>query len=86
MTLIGDTSIDLKGKKIMMFSYGSGCASSMFLLHVVGDYKKIQEFCNFKNRLEKRVKISPEEFDQWMAHREANFGKCPYEPTVRIYQ
>lgn len=38
ISLIGDTSIDLKGKKIMMFSYGSGCAASMFMIRVNGDY------------------------------------------------
>jgi hydroxymethylglutaryl-CoA synthase len=41
LTLIADKSIDLKDKKIMMFSYGSGCAASMFLMRVVGDYSKI---------------------------------------------
>ena len=32
--------------------------------------------------MESRIKLTPEEFDQWMAAREANFGKCPYTPTV----
>jgi hydroxymethylglutaryl-CoA synthase len=38
LSLIGDKSIDLKGKRIMMFSYGSGCAASMFMIKVNGDY------------------------------------------------
>lgn len=41
LSLIGDTTIDLKGKNIMLFSYGSGCAASMFNLKVIGDYKHI---------------------------------------------
>lgn len=41
MTLIGDTNIDLKGKKVMMFSYGSGCAASMFFIKFIGDYSKL---------------------------------------------
>ena len=41
LSLLSDTSIDLSNKKILMFSYGSGCASSMFMIKVEGDYKKI---------------------------------------------
>lgn len=41
VTLLCDEQLDLKGKKIMMFSYGSGCAASMFFIRVNGDYKKI---------------------------------------------
>jgi len=35
--------IDLRGKKIMLFSYGSGCAASLFLIRVSNDlsYKKV---------------------------------------------
>lgn len=43
LTLICDETIDLKGKKVMLFSYGSGCAASMFFIRGVGCYKKIQE-------------------------------------------
>lgn len=42
LSLITDTSIDLKGKKVMMFSYGSGCAASMFMIRVQGDYSYLQ--------------------------------------------
>jgi len=43
LTLICDETIDLKGKKILMFSYGSGCAASLFYVRVEGCYKKIQD-------------------------------------------
>ena len=65
-----------------MFSYGSGCAASMFMIKVVGDYSVLKQKTSFTERLEKRVKISPEEFDRWMAHREIMFGKPDYIPTV----
>lgn len=41
LTLICDEKLDLKGKNIMMFAYGSGCAASMYYVKVVGDYKHI---------------------------------------------
>jgi len=47
VTLLCDKSLDLTGKKIMMFSYGSGCAASMFFVRVVGNYKKVQEPAQF---------------------------------------
>lgn len=38
LSLITDQTINLKGKNVMMFSYGSGCAASMFMIRVRGDY------------------------------------------------
>jgi hydroxymethylglutaryl-CoA synthase len=76
----GGEGIDLKGKRVCMFSYGSGCASSMFLLRINSNYETVFRPANFKQRLESRVKISPEVFDRWMQSREDNYGKCPYVP------
>lgn len=42
LSLICDTSINLVGKTLLMYSYGSGCAASMFVLRVNGDYSKMQ--------------------------------------------
>lgn len=71
-------SINLEGKKVLMFSYGSGCAASMFMIRVVGPYGEIQKKAQFRERLESRIKVDPKVFDQWMAHREHLFGKCNY--------
>lgn len=78
----GGEGLDLKGKRVCMFSYGSGCASSMFLLRINGNYETVFRPANFKQRLESRVKISPEVFDRWMQSREDHYGKCPYVPQV----
>ena len=43
ISLLCDESVDLKGKRVMMFSYGSGCAASLFYIRVVGDYKNVQQ-------------------------------------------
>ena len=56
----------------------------MFLLRVADSEAYKQVIAPFKERLESRVKISPEEFDRWMLTREQNFGKCPYTPSVRV--
>lgn len=36
----------------------------------------------FQERIDKRIKVSAEQYDQWMTHRESLFGKCDYKPTV----
>ena len=41
LSLICDETIDLAGKRILMFSYGSGCAASMFILKVNAGYRHI---------------------------------------------
>jgi len=38
ITLICDPTIDLSHKKVMLFSYGSGCAASMFFVHCKPGY------------------------------------------------
>ena len=54
----------------MLFSYGSGCAASMFVIRVSNDgwaYRNVIAKSGFKQRLESRIKLAPEEFDRWMA-------------------
>lgn len=58
------SSKELQGKRIGMFSYGSGLASSMFSLKVVGDTSKIAAVLNLTARLEERTVVSPEIFEK----------------------
>ena len=83
-TLLCDKTIDLSGKKVMLFSYGSGCAASLFFVHVKEGYQQhpLVTKGEFQDRLDRRVRLSAEDYDQWMAHRESLFGKCDYEPSV----
>lgn len=66
-----------------MFSYGSGCAASLFSVRVKPDYKKhpIFSLTQYQERLDQRVKISPQEFERWMKLRENMYGKCDFVPT-----
>jgi hydroxymethylglutaryl-CoA synthase len=67
---VGGDGLDLRGRRVMLFSYGSGCAASLFMIKVSNDgwaYRKVIEKSMFKKRLESRVKLAPEEFDRWMA-------------------
>ena len=84
LSLICDESIDLTGKNIMMFSYGSGCAASMFVLRVNAGYRRIQQLSDFRPRLARRVRVSAEEYNDWMSWREQNFGKGNLVPRASI--
>ena len=54
----------LQGKRIGVFSYGSGLASSFFSLKVVGDVSGIAKTMNLKQVLEERIKVEPQVYDE----------------------
>jgi hydroxymethylglutaryl-CoA synthase len=84
ISLICDDSIDLSNKKVMLFSYGSGCAASMFYVHVKPGYKDTNVYKQtlYKDRLNKRTKVSADNYDSWMIERETNYGKKDLIPKV----
>lgn len=65
-----------------MFSYGSGLASSLFILKVQGDIFKIKKELNIHERMANRIKISPTEFEEIMDKREKAYGNLPTTPSV----
>jgi len=77
----GQESCELQGKRIVLFSYGSGLAASMFSLKVVGSTDQMKLCFNIEKRLEKRNKISPEQFETLMCAREEAHGKKGYTPS-----
>lgn len=54
----------LKGKRVGIFSYGSGLASSFFSLKVVGDVSKMVKTLDLNARLDGRRTVAPEVFDE----------------------
>lgn len=57
-------SATLQGKRIGVFSYGSGLASSFFSLKVNGSTEAIQKSLNLKERLAARRTVAPEVYDE----------------------
>ena len=54
----------LQGKRVGIFSYGSGLASSLFSLKINGDVKDIQKQLDINARLESRRVVAPEVYDE----------------------
>lgn len=57
-------SSTLQGKRIGVFSYGSGLAASLFSLKVIGSTEHIQKALNLKERLAARRTVAPEVYDE----------------------
>ena len=55
---------ELQGKKIALFSYGSGLASSLFSVKVNGDIRTIVENLDLQRRLDARRTVAPEIYDE----------------------
>lgn len=73
---------ELPGKRIVLFSYGSGLASSMFTLVISEDtsqqtqLEKIHQCLKeVRERLNSRVKMTPEQFEQTLKLREETHHK-----------
>ena len=57
-------SEQLKGRRVGIFSYGSGLASSFFSMRVVGDVSEMVKALDLQERLEARRTVPPETYDE----------------------
>ncbi|KAJ3415713.1 hypothetical protein HDV05_004391 [Chytridiales sp. JEL 0842] len=75
------SSADLQGKRVIMFSYGSGMSASMFSFTVKGSTEHMHKRLLLKERLEARTKVSPGDYDQIMQLREKTHNVRDYVPV-----
>ncbi|KAJ1504958.1 hypothetical protein HMI54_004660 [Coelomomyces lativittatus] len=81
LSLLSITSSEqLMNKRILMFSYGSGLASSMFSFVVKGPIDRIVKKVDLISRLDKRQVCTPEVFEKIMEIREKTHNACDYSP------
>lgn len=85
-SLIYDSTIDLTGKRILMFSYGSGCAASMYTIVGRGNYEdlRVNSSDSLEQRLLDRIKKTPIEFEECLKNREDHYLINDYSPSDRI--
>lgn len=77
-------SADLQGKRIGIFSYGSGLASSMFSLRVKGSTEQMQQKLDLHSRLASRRVVPPEVYDEMCNLREKAHLKKNYKPEGKV--
>lgn len=67
-----------------MFSYGSGLASSMFILHVRSNVNDMRKKLRVPERLAARVKVTPDVYEKIMDSRKSNFNKAGLSFTPNL--
>lgn len=82
---------ELAGKRILIFSYGSGLASSMFSIKISSNasagspldllQRSTQQHLQL---LSQRLEVSPAEFDRRMKEREDSYGKAGFAPKEDV--
>ncbi|KDR15853.1 hydroxymethylglutaryl-CoA synthase 1-like isoform X2 [Zootermopsis nevadensis] len=80
---------ELAGKRVGLFSYGSGLSSTMYSLRIsskIGPgsslHRLIANLSHIKPLLDQRRKAAPEYFSYVMEIREQNHHKAPYTPLA----
>jgi len=88
-SLVWNEGQKLNDKSLIMFSYGSGLAATLFNINVKdvdGQFslKKIQSVLDVKNRLDQREKFSPEEYERIIADNTVRYLKNDYQSGASV--
>jgi len=84
LSLIAEKPTLQNGKRVVMFSYGSGLAATMFSLRIGGSVEKIAKLADVKQRLNKRIEVSPAEYTKVLAHKEQTYNSHSLTPQDSI--
>lgn len=83
--MVSSAAADLVGKRIGVFSYGSGLAASMYSMVVTDNIDKLNAFLSKLDYvlplLQSRQKVAPAEFSETIEVRAKNNHTAPYKPT-----
>ncbi len=74
-----DTTPISEGSRIGLFSYGSGLAASLFSARVAGDITTLRK--GVTERLNDRIRETPEYFENTLTLREMTHNSAPYLPV-----
>ncbi|KAJ3088128.1 Hydroxymethylglutaryl-CoA synthase, cytoplasmic, partial [Quaeritorhiza haematococci] len=73
-----------QNKRAILFSYGSGLASSMFSLTILAPTTHIHTALALSSRLSARTEIPPAEFERIMQLREKTHNARDYNPVSGV--
>jgi hydroxymethylglutaryl-CoA synthase len=82
--LVADKGDRLIGKRVMLFSYGSGLASSLFSFKVTASLIGLSDKLDVKARLAARIAVPPAEFARILKLREERYGKAGFAPSEPV--
>lgn len=75
---------NLLNKRVSLFSYGSGLASSFYSLVIKDDISEIVKKLDLKNKLDNRAFVTPAEYEAAIGLREKAHLKHSFAPTGSI--
>lgn len=75
---------NLSNKRVSLFSYGSGLASSFYSVVIKGDIAPIVKNLDLKDKLESRSIVAPEDYEAALGLREKAHLQKDYVPTGSI--
>ncbi|XP_054162051.1 hydroxymethylglutaryl-CoA synthase 1-like [Oppia nitens] len=85
--LLSESLDSLKNKKLLLFSYGSGLAASMFSARISSDTspnsalaKMLKVVSDIPDRLKSRHRVSAKVFEEALNLREKTHNSAPYQP------
>jgi hydroxymethylglutaryl-CoA synthase len=84
VSLVSEIGDGLVGKRVFLFSYGSGLASTLFSFTVKTSIKHIVAKIDLKNKLASRQQVVPEQFVKTLQLRETRHGAKDYTPSDAI--
>ncbi|KAI5064236.1 hypothetical protein GOP47_0020906 [Adiantum capillus-veneris] len=79
----------LEGKRTLMFSYGSGLASTLFSIRFregEGHFtmSRISSALDVANKIQSFITVSPEEFEKTMKIMETRYGANDFKPVAKM--
>ena len=89
--LVDAKGADLAGKRVGVFSYGSGAIATLFAMDAHAarpgaafSLPRIQSTVQLQQRLSARREASPDEFTAALKMREAAYGRAGYTPVGSV--
>jgi len=86
LSLIDAKQDELIGKRVALFSYGSGALATLFSIRVTKSVSFIAKKANLAERLKLRLFLPPEEFTQILSKNEERYISKGYVPTQPLTQ
>jgi len=78
LSLIDAKADELTGKRIVVFSYGSGMTASLFSILVKGSVQDIKQKAKIQQRLQQRTFVDPKKFTHILSLREKRVTASSY--------
>eukprot|EP00043_Microstomoeca_roanoka_P000624 m.28255 g.28255 ORF g.28255 m.28255 type:complete len:506 (+) comp10422_c0_seq2:337-1854(+) len=83
LSLITNKAEELPQNRILLFSYGSGLAATLFSIRVANDVTYIRDTADVTNRLASRKQLEPAKFEQLLAEREKEYTRYDFSPEAK---